>query len=70
MAISKNIGTMDKNIRLAAAGVFILAGLMVSGVTMKVILTVVGLVLLATAIIGVCPAYLPLKINTRNDSES
>ncbi len=70
MAISKNIGTMDKNIRLVAAGVLILAGLMVPSVFWQVVLTVLGLILLATAIFGVCLAYLPLKINTRSDGES
>lgn len=70
MALTKNVGPMDKNIRLAAAGVLILAGLMVSSVTMKVVLTVVGLIVLATAVLGVCPAYYPLKINTNKDADS
>jgi hypothetical protein len=64
MALTKNVGPADKNIRLAVAGVLILAGLMVSSMTMKVVLTVAGLVVLGTAIFGVCLAYYPLGINT------
>lgn len=70
MALTKNVGTMDKNIRLAVAGVLILAGLMVSSVTMKVVLTVLGLIVLGTAMMGVCLAYIPLGINTNKDADS
>ncbi len=60
MNLPKNVGAMDRNIRLAVAGVLILAGLISS----KVILDILGLVVLATGALGFCPAYLPLKINT------
>jgi hypothetical protein len=60
MNLPKNVGAMDRNIRLAVAGVLILAGL----ITSKVILDILGLVVLATGALGFCPAYLPLKINT------
>jgi len=58
--LPKNVGPMDRNIRLAAAGVLILAGLM----TGNVILDILGLIVLATGAISFCPAYTLLKIDT------
>lgn len=69
MAIKKNVGRQDRSIRLAIAGVLILAGLMVAPAGLKVILTVAGLVVLATGWMGVCLAYIPLGINTVKDGE-
>ncbi|QIK37452.1 DUF2892 domain-containing protein [Caldichromatium japonicum] len=60
--LPKNVGPMDRNIRLAAAGVLILAGLM----TGSVILDILGLIVLATGAIGFCPAYTLFKFDTLN----
>jgi hypothetical protein len=65
MNLPKNMGKQDKNIRLVAAGLLILAGIL----TNTWWLTVLGLVPLATAATGTCPAYLPLKIDTRKPDE-
>ena len=65
MSLPKNVGTLDRNIRLAVAGVLILAGLM-SG---KVILDILGLIVLATGALGFCPAYVPLKIDTNKKAD-
>lgn len=65
MTLPKNVGTMDRNIRLAAAGVLILGGLISS----SVILDILGLIVLATGALGFCPAYVPLKINTNKNPE-
>lgn len=62
----KNMGTIDRIIRIAAAiGVAILyaAGL-ISGTT-AVVLGFFAVVFLATSFLGFCPLYLPLKISTR-----
>ena len=69
MTFTKNVGRQDRSIRLAVAGVLILAGLMVAPTGLKIILTVLGLVVLATGMTGVCLAYIPLKINTVKDGE-
>lgn len=61
----KNVGVADRNIRLAAGGVLILAGL----ITSSMILDILGLVLLATGALGTCPAYFLFKINTIKDGE-
>jgi len=60
--LPKNVGPMDRNIRLAAAGVLILAGLM----TGNVILDIIGLIVLATGAVGFCPAYTLFKFDTLN----
>lgn len=58
--LPKNVGPMDRNIRLGAAGVLILLGL----ITNNIILDILGLIVVATAVIGFCPAYLLFKFNT------
>ena len=60
MNLPKNVGPMDRNIRLAAAGVLILAGLMTS----KIIFHILGLIVLATGAVGFCPAYTLFKFDT------
>jgi hypothetical protein len=66
MNLPKNIGNTDRNLRLAGAGILVLLGI----VTHKAILTILGLVVLATAAVGTCPAYIPLKINTKKEGDS
>jgi hypothetical protein len=66
MALTKNIGKTDRNVRLAAAGLLVVGGIL-SG---QPILSLIGLVVLMTASVGVCPVYLPFKINTNKDGEA
>ncbi len=65
MNLPKNVGKTDRTIRLAVAGVLVVAGIL-SGYA---ILSLIGLVLLATGYTGVCPAYIPFKIDTNKDRE-
>jgi hypothetical protein len=66
MNLVKNVGKTDRNIRYAAAGVLVLIGV-VSG---SWLLSVLGLIVLATAYVGTCGAYIPLGIDTtKNDKE-
>lgn len=64
--MTKNIGRQDRNLRLAAAGLLILAGI----VTNTWWLTLLGLVPLVTSAIGFCPTYVPFKINTNKADET
>ncbi|MCF7983737.1 MAG: DUF2892 domain-containing protein [Thiohalocapsa sp.] len=64
--MTKNMGKQDRNLRLVAAGLLILAGIL----TNTWWLTILGLVPLATSTIGFCPAYVPFKIDTRKDGEA
>ncbi len=64
--MTKNMGKQDRNLRLAAAGLLIFAGIF----TNTWWLTLLGLVPLATSAIGYCPAYAPFNIDTRKDGEA
>jgi hypothetical protein len=62
----KNVGTLDRTIRLVAvAGIAaaIMTGL-ASG-TAALVLGVVGVVLLITALTSTCPGYFPFGLSTR-----
>lgn len=65
MSLPKNVGTTDRNIRLAIAGVLVLIGIWLH----QPLLSLVGLVLLITATVGFCPAYLPFKFSTNKDED-
>ncbi len=67
----KNVGKTDKIVRVVLAiillGVIFFAGL---GTTINIILGVVTLVLVATSLVGTCPAYLPFKVSTCKTEEA
>jgi hypothetical protein len=63
--MKKNVGTVDKAIRILVA--LVLAGLYLANVisgTLGVILLIVAVVFVLTSFIGFCPLYLPFGINT------
>lgn len=67
--MKKNMGTIDKVIRLA--GVVVIAILYYLGIisgTLAIILGIIAIVFLLTSLIGLCPAYLPFGISTRKQS--
>jgi hypothetical protein len=66
MSLKKNVGQIDRNIRLAVAGVLILLGVWLA----MPLLSLIGLVVLVTGVLGFCPAYVPLKIDTNKDNQS
>jgi len=63
--MKKNMGTIDRIIRMAVAGIIAILywGGIISG-TLAIILGLLALVFVATSFIGFCPLYLPLKIST------
>ena len=65
MSLTKNVGPLDRNIRLAVAGALVLIGIL----TGLWLLSLVGLIVLITSMTGFCPAYIPLKINTNKDDD-
>lgn len=67
--MKKNMGTVDKVIRVILAVLFVVLSLtgQVSG-TLAIILGIAVFLFLLTSIIGFCPSYLPFKINTRKQS--
>ncbi len=63
--MKKNMGTVDKVIRLLVA--LVLAGLYLANVltgTLGIILLVVAVVFVLTSFISFCPLYVPFGINT------
>lgn len=63
--MTKNMGTIDRGLRIAAAVLIAILYFahVISG-TLAIILLVVAGVFILTSFIGVCPAYIPLKIST------
>jgi hypothetical protein len=68
--LTRNVGALDRGIRLLLAGVAVALALarVVSG-AMVVVLALVAVMLVATSIIGVCPLYLPFRWSTRRRSD-
>ena len=63
--MTKNMGTVDRVVRILAAiavGVLYLTHV-ISG-PLAIILGVIAVVLVVTGFVGTCPAYLPLKLST------
>jgi len=54
-----NIGKVDRAIRMISGTAIIIAGILTGSWW-----GLIGIIPLATAVIGWCPAYLPLGINT------
>lgn len=63
--MQKNMGSLDRGLR---AGFAILVAILyftgaISG-AVAIILGVLGIVFLATSLVGVCPLYMPFKLST------
>ncbi len=63
--MKKNMGSVDKTIRLILAVIFIALSLLgvVSG-ALEIVLLVLATIFALTSIIGSCPLYPPFGINT------
>jgi K+-transporting ATPase A subunit len=64
--MKKNMGTVDRVVRILAA--IVVAALYLTGQlsgTAAVVLGIFAVVFIATSVVGTCPLYLPLKIDTR-----
>lgn len=63
--MKKNMGVLDKNIRLIIAAIIIILYYtnVISG-TLAIILGIIGLVFVITTFVNFCPLYLPFNINT------
>jgi uncharacterized membrane protein len=69
--MKKNMGTIDKSVRLALAGVIIILVLLqvVTGVLAWVLLAL-AVVFALTSLFSFCPLYLPFRISTRKKEQS
>ena len=63
--MKKNMGTIDKVIRILVAVVVVILYFtnVISG-TLGIILLALSAIFVITSILGFCPLYLPFKINT------
>lgn len=68
--MKKNVGTVDKVIRVSAALVIIAlyAANIISGTVAVILLVIAGLLIL-TSFISFCPAYWPFGISTRGHED-
>ena len=66
MKLDKNVGKVDKIVRLILAAIFAALILMgtVTGI-FAIILGVLAVVFVVTSFVSVCPLYLPFKLSTR-----
>jgi hypothetical protein len=63
--MKKNMGSVDRVLRLAAAvAIVVLIVLKVFAGTLMIVLGVVAAMFLITSAIGFCPLYVPLRIST------
>lgn len=62
MKLVKNMGPLDKKVRLVLGIALILSYFIFSGGLKW--LSILGVVFVATSLMGFCPLYLPFKINT------
>lgn len=63
--MKKNMGTIDKAVRLAlAALILLLYYLNVISGTLAIVLLLVAIIFAVTSIFGVCPLYIPFGIST------
>ncbi|MBX7493904.1 DUF2892 domain-containing protein [Qipengyuania sp. 1NDW9] len=64
--MTKNMGSLDKTVRLIAAVVLIaLAATGTIGGVFAIAAYVVAAIFVVTSMVSVCPAYLPFGISTR-----
>ncbi|MBX7458208.1 DUF2892 domain-containing protein [Qipengyuania sp. 1NDH17] len=65
--MTKNMGSLDKALRLIAAAVLVALALTgsITG-TFAVVAYVVAAIFVVTSLVSVCPAYLPFGISTRS----
>ena len=63
--MQKNMGSIDRSLRIAAAVVLAVIGLTgAAGTVWSIVLGAAAVMFLATSFIGVCPLYIPLHLST------
>lgn len=64
--MKKNVGTIDKIIRIAIAAIIAILFLthVISG-TFGIVLLILSAILVITSFVGICPLYMPLGLSTK-----
>ena len=70
LLVVKNMGTLDRIIRLLLAIVVLLLYVfgLISGIA-AIILGIIAVIFLLTSLVSFCPLYMPFKISTRGKSD-
>jgi Protein of unknown function (DUF2892) len=70
MKLTHNMGRIDRRLRgfLIGPGAIVAAALIGAGSVVGIILTALGLIMLVTAAVGVCPLYALFGLDTRRDA--
>lgn len=66
----KNMGKLDKTLRIAVAAIIaILYFTHVINGTLAIVLGIFAIIFLLTSLVGTCPLYIPLNINTNKEEK-
>ncbi len=66
----KNMGKLDKTLRIAVAVIIaILYFTNVINGTLAIVLGIFAIIFLLTSLVGTCPLYIPLNINTNKEEK-
>lgn len=66
----KNMGKLDKTLRIAVAVIItILYFTHVINGTLAIVLGIFAIIFLLTSLVGTCPLYIPLNINTNKEEK-
>ena len=60
----QNVGGIDRVLRIALGIILAVVGLFVVRGTAGTVIGIIGLIPLATGLVGFCPLYLPFKFST------
>ncbi len=62
--MKKNMGSLDKNLRLVLGIILLIVGFFSTWW-----LSLIGVIMIGTSVMGFCPAYLPFNISTLRKSK-
>jgi uncharacterized membrane protein len=63
--MKRNMGEIDRIVLGIVGIILVVFGIIYLGFWWGILLLIVGLILLITAIVGVCPLYIPFKFSTK-----
>lgn len=65
MKMNKNVGVIDRIIRLVVGTALVVAGLTVAKGTLGIIFLILSVALILSALLGFCPSYTLMGLSTR-----
>ena len=68
--MKNNMGNLDREVRIVIGLLLVGAGALLWSGLLQIVAVVIGIVLLLTSLVGYCPIYDVLKINTAKRSRT